>query len=76
MTHINNGIAGNIERHSTIDAGKIASNITADLKFEHYSFCKLQVINETTPTFTSVRGSGTVGDEVMLLKKSSTDITS
>lgn len=70
MTHIINGMAGNIESHSTLDVGEATLNITAVLDFENYGFNKMRVINETAMSFTFVRGGdGSVGDEVTLLKR-------
>ena len=67
MTHIVNGMAGNIESHSTIAESKLL-NITAVVDQEHYGFNKLTVHNATALTLTFVRGDGVVGDEVTLLK--------
>jgi len=71
MTHIVNGMAGNIESHSTLDPGEAVSNITAVLDFEHYGFSKLKVINRTAISFSFVKGAdGSIGDELTLLKRS------
>lgn len=73
MTHIINGMAGNIESHSTLDPGASPLNITAVLDFEHYGFSKLHVINSTAVTFSFIEGAdGSVGDVLTLLKKPST----
>ena len=70
MTHIINGMAGNIESHSTLDAGEEPLNITAVLDFQHYGFNKLRVINATAITFSFIQGGdGSVGDELTLLKR-------
>jgi hypothetical protein len=70
MTHIINGMAGNIESHSTLDVGEALANITAVLDDEHYGFSKLRVINETAITFSFIKGGdGSVGDELTLLKR-------
>lgn len=70
ITHIINGMAGNIESHSTLDAGEALADYTAVLDFEHYGFNKLRVINGTAITFSFVKGSdGSVGDELTLLKR-------
>lgn len=72
MTHIVNGMAGNIESHSTLDAGESTLPLTAVLDFEHYGFSKLRFINETALTFSFIEGAdGSVGDELMLLKRPS-----
>ncbi|KUJ06529.1 acid phosphatase AphA [Mollisia scopiformis] len=71
MTHIVNGMAGNIESHSTLDAGESTLPLTAVLDFEHYGFSKIRFINESAITFTFIMGDdGSAGDELMLLKRS------
>jgi len=68
MTHLINGMAGNIESHSTLSGGVL--NITAVLDQTHYGFSKITVLNATALKWTFVRGDGgIVGDELMLLKK-------
>jgi hypothetical protein len=70
LTHVINGMAGNIESHSTLDAGDEPLNITAVLDFQHYGFSKLKVINSTALSMSFIKGEdGSVGDEVTLLKK-------
>ncbi|KAL1837212.1 hypothetical protein VTK73DRAFT_4759 [Phialemonium thermophilum] len=70
MTHIINGMAGNIESHSTLAPGRGVLNITAVLDQEHYGFSKLTVHNATTLTWSYVRGDGgVIGDELTLVKK-------
>lgn len=70
MTHIVNGMAGNIESHSTLDAGQAVANITAVLDYEHYGFSKLKVINRTAISFAFVEGGeGKIGDVLTLLKR-------
>lgn len=72
MTHIINGMAGNIESHSTLSPGASTLNITQVLDFSHYGFNKLNVINSTAATFSFIKGGdGTVGDKLTLLKKPS-----
>jgi hypothetical protein len=69
MTHIINGAAGNLESHSTIDAGKIL-NITAVLDQEHYGFIKLKVTNAKKLEFSYIQGAdGKTRDSVTLLKR-------
>jgi acid phosphatase len=68
MTHIVNGMAGNIESHSTLDESKIL-NITAVLNQKHFGFSKVTVHNATTLTWTFIRGDGVVGDQLTLIKK-------
>jgi hypothetical protein len=71
MTHLINGAAGNIESHSTLDAGEGILNITAVLDQTHFGLSKLTVLNATALTWTFVRGDGgIIGDELLLLKKS------
>jgi hypothetical protein len=70
LTHVINGMAGNIESHSTLSAGHEPLNITAVLDFQHYGFSKLKVINSTALSMSFIKGEdGSVGDEVTLLKK-------
>ena len=77
MTHIINGMAGNIESHSTLDAGQSTLPITAVLDFEHYGFNKVQFINETAMSFSFIQGGdGTVGDKLTLLKREPTSSAS
>lgn len=69
MTHIVNGMAGNVESHSTLNASKIL-NITAVLDQEHYGFSKLTFHSATKLTSQFIKGvDGSVGDEVTVLKK-------
>lgn len=70
MTHLINGAAGNIESHSTLDAGQSPLNITAVLDQTHYGFSKLTVLNATALSWKYVHGDGgIIGDELLLLKK-------
>lgn len=68
MTHIINGMAGNIESHSTLGSGKLL-DVTAVLDDQNYGFSKLTVHNATTLSWAFVRGDGVVGDELTLVKK-------
>ncbi len=69
MTHIINGMAGNIESHSELSAGIL--NITAVLDTKDYGFNKLTVLNATALRFQFVLGSdGAIRDELLLLKQS------
>ncbi|RFU33816.1 hypothetical protein B7463_g2499, partial [Scytalidium lignicola] len=69
ITHIVNGMAGNIESHSTLSEDEGILNITATLDQIHYGFSKLNVINSTALKWTFIRGEdGSVGDELLLLK--------
>lgn len=69
MTHLINGMAGNIESHSILDPGEATLNITAVLDDSHYGFSKLTVLNATALKWAFVRGDGSSGDELMLLKR-------
>lgn len=70
MTHIINGMAGNVESHSALDEGQSLANVTAVLDDEHYGFSKLSVVNKNELKWQFIRGiDGTVGDELTLLKK-------
>jgi len=71
MTHIINGMAGNVESHSSINASKIL-NITAVLNQYNYGFSKLTFHNATTLTSQYIKGvDGSVGDEITVVKKGS-----
>ncbi|TPX07727.1 uncharacterized protein E0L32_010623 [Thyridium curvatum] len=70
MTHIVNGMAGNIESHSTLDPKKGVLPITAVLDQTHYGFSKLVVHNASVVTWQFVLGNGSgIGDELTLIKK-------
>ncbi|KFX93483.1 hypothetical protein O988_06798 [Pseudogymnoascus sp. VKM F-3808] len=67
MTHIINGMAGNIESHSLL-SGKIQPK-TAVLDTTHYGFNKMTFFNSTAMKFAFVLGKdGSIADEVTLLK--------
>ncbi|KAH0079524.1 acid phosphatase AphA, partial [Aureobasidium melanogenum] len=69
MVHVVNGMAGNIESHSTLDAGQPVLNITAVLNQKDYGFSKLQ-ITPTSATWTFTKGAdGSTGDKLTLLKR-------
>ena len=68
MTHIVNGMAGNIESHSTHSGALLP--ITAVLDQEHYGFSKLSIANASSLTVQFMRGDGAgVSDQVTLIKK-------
>jgi hypothetical protein len=68
MTHIINGMAGNIESHSVLGTSP-QLNITAVLDQTHYGFNKI-TFTQTTAKFSFIKGvDGSVGDEVTLTKK-------
>ncbi|KAL3472038.1 Metallo-dependent phosphatase-like protein [Aspergillus californicus] len=70
ITHLVNGMAGNIESHSEFDAGEGLTPITALLDKTHYGFSKLTVISETVVKWEFIRGDdGSVGDYLTLIKK-------
>jgi hypothetical protein len=72
ITHIINGMAGNIESHSTLDPGEAVKPLTAVLDRDHYGFSKMTVVNATTLTWTFVKGGdGSVGDSLTLIKRTS-----
>jgi len=68
ITHIVNGMAGNIESHSELSTGESILNITAVLDTKHYGFSKL-TINATAASWQFIKGAdGSIGDHVTLLK--------
>ncbi|OCK75430.1 acid phosphatase [Lepidopterella palustris CBS 459.81] len=70
MTHIINGMAGNIESHSTLSTGHSPLNITNVLDQTHYGFSTLTIHNATTLTWKFIRGDGEGdGDKLTLLKR-------
>lgn len=70
MTHIINGMAGNVESHTTLDEGETQAAITAVLDDHHYGFSKLTVESETELKWQFIMGhDGSVGDELTLKKK-------
>ncbi|TVY73422.1 Acid phosphatase [Lachnellula suecica] len=76
MTHLINGMAGNVESHSTLGTGDDVLPITSVLDFQNYGFNKLRVINATAISFSFVKGSdGSVEDELTLLKHKSSNQT-
>jgi hypothetical protein len=73
LTHIINGMAGNIESHSTLSSDESILNITAVLDQVHYGFSKLTIHNCSALTWKFIRGDdGSVGDELTLLKHGNT----
>jgi len=72
LIHIINGMAGNIESHSTLDGAPILP-ITAVLDDEHYGFSTLTFHNESVLTWAFVLGNGNgIGDELTVVKKGAT----
>lgn len=69
MTHIVNGMAGNIESHSEFFSGQGLTNITAFLDKKHYGFSKMTFLDATTMRWELIHGEdGSVGDYLMLIK--------
>jgi len=66
MTHVINGMAGNIESHSTISHAPL--NITNVLNQKDYGFSKMTV-SPSKMTWQFIKGDGTIGDKFSLLKK-------
>lgn len=72
LIHLTNGMAGNIESHSTLSAGASPLNITAVLNQKNYGFSKLTVHDAQTLTWQFIKGDdGSVGDSLTIKKKSS-----
>ncbi|KAJ5887481.1 hypothetical protein N7495_007522 [Penicillium taxi] len=72
ITHIINGMAGNIESHSEFSSGQALTNITAVLNKKDYGFSKMTVANATALKWEYIRGNdGLVGDSLWLIKPSS-----
>ncbi|KAI0470577.1 Metallo-dependent phosphatase-like protein [Xylariaceae sp. FL0804] len=70
MTHIVNGMAGNIESHSTLGSDPLLG-ITNVLDQTHYGFSKLTVQSAEQLTWQFIMGKdGSIGDELTLRKKS------
>ncbi|EAU36993.1 acid phosphatase precursor [Aspergillus terreus NIH2624] len=69
MTHLVNGMAGNLESHSEFSKGQGLTNITAVLDKTHYGFSKLSILSEKELKWEFIRGDdGSVGDSLTLLK--------
>lgn len=71
IAHIVNGMAGNIESHSTLSATAKVLNITAVLNNRDYGFSKMTFFNSSVATWQFIKGAdGSVGDTLTLIKKS------
>ena len=71
LTHVINGMAGNIESHSILEPDQPVLNITNVLNYVDYGFSKLHVINETMARWEYIKGdSGIVGDALVMVKQS------
>jgi len=69
MTHIINGMAGNIESHSQLGDDPVL-NITNVLDQTHYGFSKLTIKDSKTLTWQFIKGDGSgIGDELTLIRK-------
>ena len=67
LTTLVNGMAGNIESHSSINTSKIV-NYTAVLNQYDFGFSKLTVHNDTHATWRYIKGiDGSVGDELVMV---------
>lgn len=75
LTHITNGMAGNIESHSFLANGSKILNTTAVLNQQDYGFSKLTFHNASALSWEFVKGDGSgVGDSLTLLKKGATGV--
>lgn len=71
MTHIINGMAGNLESHSELYPNQNLSDFTAVLNTKEFGFSKMTVVNATALKWEYIQGSnGAVGDYLWLLKPS------
>ncbi|KAF2774499.1 Metallo-dependent phosphatase [Teratosphaeria nubilosa] len=67
VTYLVNGMAGNIESHSSINASKIL-NYTAVLNQYHFGFSKLAIHNDTVATWKYIMGvNGSIGDTLTMI---------
>ncbi|KAF2101320.1 acid phosphatase AphA [Rhizodiscina lignyota] len=70
MIHLTNGMAGNIESHSTLNPGQSPLNITSVLDQKNYGFSTITVESATKLTWKFIHGvDGSVGDELTVVKK-------
>jgi acid phosphatase len=69
LAHVTNGMAGNIESHSTLSSDEPVLKLTNVLDQKNYGFSKLTVHSAKKLTWQMIRGKdGQVGDELTLLK--------
>ena len=69
LTHITNGMAGNIKSHSTLRSNEPILNITAVLDQVNYGFSTLDIQDEKKATWRFIKGDGSGhGDELTLIK--------
>jgi acid phosphatase len=70
MTHIINGMAGNIESHSVLSGDEKKLDFTNVLNQRDFGFSKLTVHDEKKVSWQFIKGGdGSLGDEFTLLKK-------
>ena len=70
MTHIVNGMAGNIESHSVLSDVEKQLNVTNVLNQRDFGFSKLTVHDEKRVSWQFIKGGdGSLGDDFTLLKK-------
>jgi Calcineurin-like phosphoesterase/Iron/zinc purple acid phosphatase-like protein C len=70
LTHVINGMAGNIESHSTLGQGQKLLNITVVLNQRDYGFSTLTFCNETVATWSYVKRDGSgIGDVLTTVKR-------
>jgi hypothetical protein len=68
LVHIINGMAGNIESHSTLGSSSVM-NITQVLNQKDYGFSKFTFHNESVATWSFVKGDGSgSGDTLTLIR--------
>ena len=68
LTHLINGMAGNIESHSTLGTAPV-QNYTAVLDQEHYGFSKFTFHDAQHATWEFVKGDGSgIGDTLNLVR--------
>ncbi|KXL43092.1 hypothetical protein M433DRAFT_329780 [Acidomyces richmondensis BFW] len=76
MTHLTNGMAGNIESHSQLGNDPIL-NITAVLNQIDFGFSKFTFHNASVATWHFIKGvDGSLGDELTLIKQGSSSSSS
>jgi len=70
LSHITNGMAGNIESHSTLSSNEPILSITAVLDQVNYGFSKLHFHDATKATWHFIKGGGSgLGAELTLIRE-------
>jgi hypothetical protein len=69
LVHLINGMAGNIESHTVLDAGQHVANITAVLNQQDYGLSTLTFHNASVATYTFVKGDGSGVGDTLTVKK-------